>query len=307
MSIGSTMFARQFAFRALAPPCPKTLLSPGSCSANPTWRYFSSSVVRPKAGKVNQPQKQILYQKPTSQPKSGSQLEDTLKFAGRRPTGFARLERKVAKEGELVLFTAPPQGSYVFGAYGIAFFCFAYSIYNSNAVFRDPVLEFPSWQKKLAGGICVVMSAMGAVFLAKTGRLVRSVKAIDLNDRTHLRFTVRNIVPFLKPKQFDVLPGQIAFTRRLVMSPDAARRRQTASEPEVSDKEARKTSTILKAPAKKISQLVYTLFRSVRQIFTQEDFILLEVQGQRGVFRMDSAGYVSPEFLVIGNPLAVKR
>ncbi|KAL4870834.1 hypothetical protein BDV12DRAFT_165317 [Aspergillus spectabilis] len=292
------MFARQFAFRALAQPCPKSSLSPCFYSSSPTWRFFSSSIARPKASKVKHPSKQIPFYSPkaTSQPKTAPQSEETLKFAGQRRMGFAKLERKVAKEGELILFKAPSHSSYVLGAYGIAFFCFAYSIYHSNAVFRDPVIELPQWQKVATGGICIVMSAMGTVFLAKTGRLIKSVKAINSNGQAYLRFSVRNIVPFLKPKEFDVLPRQIAFTRRLVVAPDASRGQQA-------QESSNKTSSILKLPAKKISKLMYSLFRSIRQIFTQEDFVLLEVEGQRGVFRMDSAGYISEDFLVVGNPI----
>ncbi|KAL4783516.1 hypothetical protein BJX76DRAFT_329606 [Aspergillus varians] len=298
------MFARPFAFRALAQPFPKSSLSPGFYSHNATWRYFSSSVSRTKAAsKVKQPQKQIPFReaKPSSQPKGPAESEETLKFAGRRPMGFAKLERKVAQEGELILFKAPSHRSYVFGAYGIAFFCFAYSVYNSNAVFRDPVVTLPMWQQGLAGGICVVMSVMGTVFLVKTGRLIRTVKAVSSNGQAYLRFTVRRTIPFRKPLEFDVLPRQIAFSRRLVVSPDAHRGEQTQAQA------SSETASILKAPSEQLSKLLYRIFRSVRQIFTQEDFILLEVKGQKGLFRMDSAGYVSPDFLVIGNPVMVKR
>ncbi|KAL5332967.1 hypothetical protein BJX70DRAFT_382371 [Aspergillus crustosus] len=287
------MFARQFAFRALTQQYPRSTLSPGYCSSSTIWRYFSSSIARPKASR---PEKKIPFQtpKPTLKPKANTPPEETLKFAGRRSLGFAKLERRVAKEGEILLFRAPSHSSYIFGAYGIAFFCFAYSIYNSNAVFRDPVIELPQWQKGLAGGICIVMSAMGTVFVAKTGRLIKTVKAVHSNGQAYIRFSVRNIIPFLKPRQFDVQPRQVAFMRRVVISPDT-RPRQTETLTS-----SNKTSSIMKLPAKKISQLLYTLFRSIRQIFTQEDFILLEVEGQRGVFRMDSAGYISEDFLFAG-------
>lgn len=298
------MFARQFAFRAFGQPCPKTSMPPVFYQSCPTWRYFSSTVSRTKgATKVKQPQKKIPYRetKPSSQPKSPSQPEETLKFAGRRPMGFAKLERKVAKEGEIMLFKAPSHRSYVLGAYGIAFFCFAYSVYNSNAVFRDPIVTLPMWQQGLAGGICVVMSVMGTVFLVKTGRLIKSVKAVNSNGQAYLRFTVRRMIPFRKPMEFDALPRQIAFSRRLVVSPDAHRadRAQAPTGP--------KSTSLFTAPTKKLSMFLYRIFRAVRQIFTQEDFILLEIEGQKGLFRMDSAGYVSEDFLVVGNPVSVKR
>lgn len=206
----------------------------------------------------------------------------------------------------MLLFKAPSHRSYIFGAYSLAAFCFSYSVYNSNIVFRDPIAPFPMWYQGLFGGICVVMSVMGTVFLSKTGRLVKSVNAIHTNGRTFLRFSVRSMIPFRRPYEFDALPRQIAFSRRLVISPDALKKSQQAE----AVQEATKPRTeweLMKVPAKKISVGLWKVFANVRKLFTQEDFILLEVEGQKGVFRMDSGGYVSEDFLVIGNPLSLKR
>ncbi|KAL2846927.1 hypothetical protein BJY01DRAFT_212867 [Aspergillus pseudoustus] len=303
------MFARPFALRALERSCPNLAPPSGFYTSTPTWRFFSSSIARTKAAtKLKQPQNQILSQTPkssaTTQPKIASQAEETLKFAGRRPQGFAKLERKVAKEGELVLFKAPSQRSYLLGAYGLTAFCFAYSIYNSNLVFRDPVIVMPMWQQGLAGGICVMMSVMGTVFLSKTLRLIKTVKGVTLNGQTYIRFSIRRMIPFRKPYEVDVLPGQIAFTRRLVVSPEAMRGERVSLHME---SPGPSSMSIMKAPLKAMSKLLWRFFRAIRQIFTSEDFILLEIQGQKGTFRLDSGGYVSPDFLVIGNPLAVKR
>ncbi|KAL2865782.1 uncharacterized protein BJX67DRAFT_357338 [Aspergillus lucknowensis] len=300
------MFPRPFAFRVLEQSCPKCARLSGLYSPNPPWRYFSSSIARTKAAtKVKNPQQRIQHPTPSSsQSKSSSQAEETLKFAGRRPMGFAKLERKVAKEGELVLFEAPSHRSYVLGAYGIAGFCFAYSIYHSNAVFRDPLVEMPMWQKGLTGGICVMMSAMGTVFLSKTARLIRTIRAVSFDGQTHIRFTVRRLIPLRKPYEIDVLPCQIAFSRRLVVSPEALRGERAPLSPLPTGLGVK---TLLKAPFKMFSMLLWRVFRSVRQLFTSEDFILLELEGQKGGFRMDSGGYVSKDFLAVGNPLAVKR
>ncbi|KAL4974973.1 hypothetical protein BDW66DRAFT_138620 [Aspergillus desertorum] len=302
MSAVSRMFAKSLTFRVLAQPCPKSSLSHGLYLPNPTCRYFSSSVTRKKAAsKV----KQIPYRKPepSSQPKSSSQSEDRLKFAGRRPTGFAKLERKVAKEGELVLYKAPPHRSYVLGAYTSAVFCFAYAIYNSNATIRDPVVKLPVWQQALTGGVCVAMSIMGTLFLTRTGKLIKTVKAVSSNNQAHLRFTVRSMVPLRRPFEFDVLPNRIVFSRRLAVFVEQ-HGGQTPAHTQSSSESVR----FLEAPGQKLSMLIYGVFRSIRQIFTQEDFILLEVDGQKGTFRMDRAGYVSEDFLpVIGSPVPLKR
>ncbi|KAF7117835.1 hypothetical protein CNMCM5793_007138 [Aspergillus hiratsukae] len=253
-----------------------------------TWRYFSSCAPRAKA-----------VVKPKAPHNPSKTTQETLKFAGRRPEGFGRLERKVAKEGDLLLFKAPSQRFYVLGAYSIAGFCLAYSVYNSSMVFGDQVIPLPMWQKSLFGGICVMMSVMGTVFIVKTARLVKAVNAIHSNGKTYLRFTVRSMIPFRKPYQFDALPRQIAFSRRLVVSPESLR-------PQTTPNAQPAKVSIYRAPLTKMSQVLWKGFRSVRQIFTQEDIILLEVEGQKGVFRMDSAGYISEDFLVIGNPVSIR-
>jgi len=268
-----------------------------------TSRCFLSSSARRWAAPNPVAQRTATPSKPASRPRVPDPDEETLKFAGRRPEGFGKLERKVAKHGNVVLFKAPSQRSYILGAYGIAGFCFAYSVYNSSITFNDPKVPLPLWQQLLFGGVCVIMSIMGTVFLFKTSRLIKAVTAVHSNGRTVLRFTVRHMVPFRKPFEFDVLPHQIAFARRLVVSPEALKRQQglqTAEQQAVSEK------SFLRAPLKKLNYAIWLVFLSVRRLFTQEDFILLEIQGQKGAFRMDSNGFVSEDFFVVGNPVRVK-
>lgn len=288
------MFARSFAFRAFSHQCPRSSLSPGFQTLRPTWRHFSTSIPRTKAAA-----------KPNAKPYSP---EETLKFAGRRPEGFGKLERRVAREGNILLFQGPSHRSYVIGAYSLAAFCFSYSVYNSNIIFRDPIATIPIWYQTLFGGICVVMSIMGTVFLSKTGRLIKSVNAVNSNGQTLLRFTVKSMIPFRKPYEFDALPRQIVFSRRLVVSPQHLNRAQAQkSETPTLQNGKISTMTILKAPAKKFSVTMFKIFSAIRKLFTQEDFILLEVEDQKGVFRMDSSGFVSEDFLVIGNPVSIKH
>ncbi|RAL12294.1 uncharacterized protein BO97DRAFT_478034 [Aspergillus homomorphus CBS 101889] len=288
------MFAtRPSAIRAISQQCPRTSFSPAAHLSSPVWRFFSYSAPRAKAA--------VKAKNPAAQPKVKAPPEDTLRFAGRRPEGFGKLERKVAKTplGELVLFKAPSHRSYVLGAYGVTAFCFAYAVYNSNITFRDPIVPLPMWQQVTFGGICVMMSVMGTVFLAKTNKLIRAVKAVNKNGQTYVRFTVRSFIPFRKPYEIDVLPRQVAFARRLVVSPDTAGKRDTIQQTA--------QVSFFKEPLKKMNMSLYKVFRSIRQLFTGEDFILVEVQGQSGEFRLDSAGYISQDFLTIGNPVTVRR
>lgn len=52
--------------------------------------------------------------------------------------------------------------------------------------------------------------------------------------------------------------------------------------------------------------LFWEFFRSVRQIFTQEDFVFVEVEGQNGAFKMDSNGFVSKDFAYLGHPVSIE-
>ncbi|OJJ48566.1 hypothetical protein ASPZODRAFT_61916 [Penicilliopsis zonata CBS 506.65] len=289
------MFTRRFIHPACLEQCPRQFFQSAfhQPSRSPAWRFFSNSPLS------RAPKPSNASRKPTTTQKKHQDADEmTLKFAGKRPEGFGKLDRKVAKEGSVVLYRAPSHRSYILGAYGIAAFSFAYSIYNSNIVFRDPIMPLPTWQKTLFGGICIVMSVMGTVFLFKTGRLIKTVTAVYSNGQTQLNFSVRRIIPFMKPWEFTVMPRQLVISRRLVVHPDALRQTGTSTRPE--------DVTFFKAPLKKVSMALWKVFRSVRQIFTQEDFVMLEMQGLKGAFRMDSKGYLSEDFLAIGDPLSVK-
>ncbi|KAL1961770.1 hypothetical protein VTN77DRAFT_1057 [Rasamsonia byssochlamydoides] len=295
------MFSRSFIFQSFLQSCPRgsfQLLYFYSRPSSP--RSFSSQAARYANSIAN---------RVASQPKSSARLkipdanEETLKFAGRRPEGLGKLERKVAKLGSVVLYEAPSHRGYIFGAYSIGAFAFSYAVYNSHITFRDPRARLPMWLQTLVGGICVIMSILGTIFVARASRLIKAVTAVHLNGAMYLRFSIRRMLPFRKPWQIDVLPRQVAFSRQLVVDPA-----RVTPEGQVTASGQKSVSEIsfFRAPFKKLNYLFFRFFQSVRQIFTQEDFILVEVQGQKGAFRMDANGFVSNDLLLVGNPVAVK-
>jgi hypothetical protein len=295
-----TMFSRSFVLHVLSRNCPKHSLKPLS---HPTLRsvsrYFSSGAARhatlPKSAEPRVPSLSKLdlpYKN-----------ETTLKFAERRPESLGRLQRKVVKQGSITLFKAPPHASYKIGAYGIAAFCFVYSAYHCYITFLGPKSQLPMWQKMLFGGISVAMSVLGAVFVLKTSRLVKTLTAVNSHGRTYLRFAVRSMIPFRKPWEFEVSPGQVTFTRQAVVSPDglaSLNRQRTHNQNLMSE------ISFFKAPLKKLNFGFWRIFRSVRQLFTEEGIVLLEVEGQKGSFRMDLHGFVSEDLRLLGNPFRVK-
>lgn len=197
----------------------------------------------------------------------------------------------------MLLFQAPSHTGYRFGAYCLAGFCFAYSAYNSNDIFRNPTSPMPRWMQACVGTVCILMSVMGTVILLRTARLVKTINAFWSNGQTYVRFTVRSMIPFRKVV-IDVQPRQVAVARRLVVSPDSMTAAQSAEMEHTS--QASKPS-FFGNPVKGISIAFWHLFRTIRQLFTGEDFIILKLQGHSGEFRMDSNGFVSKHFLSIGS------
>lgn len=217
---------------------------------------------------------------------------------------IGQLALKVARQGDVVLFNAPSQRSYVLSAYGLSAFCFAYAVYNSNAVFRDPMTVLPAWQQGLFGGICVTMSVMGTLFFTRTSHMIRNVTAVKSQGQTYIRFTVRRLMPFTKPYQIDALPSEVSISKRLVVSEQSAKRFEGESRKLGSEGAA---PSFVKAPVQTLSRGLWRLFLSVRQVFTSEDFILMQIKGRKATFRLDSNGYLSNDLYALGNPVRYAR
>ncbi|KAJ5884887.1 hypothetical protein N7495_009397 [Penicillium taxi] len=283
------MSVRPPTFRVFWSYCNSPSLRSGLQIQSPSsWRSFSSSIAR-------------ATKNPQSKPASPAHLRPKPGAIG----AVGRLALKVARQGEILLFKGPSHRAYIISAYGISGFCFAYAVYNSNEVFNDPIAPRPIWQKTLFGGICVVMSLMGTLFLSRTTNLIRSMSAVKSQGQLNIRFKVRRAIPFMKPLQFDVPPTSITFTRRLAVSKEGAKK---------FDLEARRTgstektaTSFLKAPVKALSYGLWRSFLSSRQLFTGEDFILLHIAGHKNSFRMDANGFVSDDFWALGSPVQFKR
>jgi hypothetical protein len=221
-------------------------------------------------------------------------------YGNKNPRALVKLQAKVLQAGEVLLFKAPSHRPYVLTAYGLSAFCFAYSIYNSNAVLRDPLIPIPMWQKSLFGGICIMMSFGGTLFIARTGALVRNIKAVNSNGRMRVRFTVRSIIPFKKPYHLEVAPGDLSFKRRISVSPETMQRYE-----EDSTRLGRGLETNAGVFGT-IKSMPRRVFQSVRQLFTNEDFIIVQLAGHKTHFRLDANGYISDDLLYFGRMVNVK-
>lgn len=220
-------------------------------------------------------------------------------YGNKNPRALAKLQAKVIKAGQVLLFQAPSHRPYVLTAYGLSAFCFAYSIYNSNAVLVDPLVPLPMWQKSLFGGICIMMSFGGTLFVARTGSLVRNIRAINSDGRMRVLFSVRSMVPFKKPYQVEVAPGDLSFKRRISVSPETMKRYEDSTKlGRALETEPTFIRTVKSMPRR--------IFQSVRQLFTNEDFIIVQLAGHKTHFRLDSNGYISDDLLHFGRMVNVK-
>ena len=257
------MFPRQSALRLFSQQLPKCsrISRPQFC--NPTWRHFTSSAPRTKTAKPQSPQRP--------------------QFTGRRPEGLGLFEQKVAKTGDIVLFKAPSHRLYIFGAYSLAFLAFAMAGYNAHITFQDPLGPLPTWIKASSAVVSIIASTIGTMLVLKTGRLVNSVHAFRSKNHTVIRVSVRRMIPFLKPLEFDLQPRQVSITNRVVGSPHNVKQHLHAR------------PSWFRSPLAATSHLSWRIFKTVRQIATEEDFITLRLEGQRGRFRMDANGDVSKD------------
>ena len=292
----ATMSFRAFTPSIFSRRCPSPSAYSGlQLLSSPSWRSFALSA--PRHGNQKQPTS-------PRQPKTAShRVQQTLTP---RVGGVGILAAKIArsKDNELTLFIAPSHRTYILSAYGLSAFCFVYAIYNSNLYFAESIVELPMWQKTLFGGICVTMSWMGAFFLTRTNRLIQHIRAVQSSNQTEVVFKVRSSIPFRKPYHIQVPVSKVGFQRRLVVSPESRQRFEndtlhtgpsTGSGPR-----------FLKAPISAFSAVIWRMFVSVRQVFTGEDFILLNIKGQKGSFRMDANGWVAADFYALGNPVQMK-
>ncbi|KAJ5594097.1 uncharacterized protein N7459_000305 [Penicillium hispanicum] len=291
------MSVRPFALRIFSHQCPGAPIRPAlHKNGLLLWRPFASSAIRCAA------RKQPKQPKPSRQPELVHIEKAPRPSFGSIGTLAAKLARE--REHTLLLYKSPSHRTYLFSAYGLSAFCFAYAVYNSNMTFADPITDLPMWQKALFGGICVTMSVMGTLFMTRTTRLVQRINAGIHNDGVIITFHVRRMVPFRNPYLIRVPASKVSFARRLVVSPESRERFENDTVRTGPTAESR--PTFFKAPIRALSTLLWRIFMSVRQVFTGEDFILLNIEGHKGTLRMDANGWVSQDFYALGNPVQVR-
>lgn len=202
--------------------------------------------------------------------------------------------------GPVEIYKAPPHRSYIFGAYSIAFFCYLYAGYNFYATSANPIIKVAKWQEYTFAGICVVMGAMGTVFLRRGGNLIASITASRSQGKTQLLIKVRRMVPFRKQREIIATPEQVSFSRQLgVPYTRISKESRVAAQKLLEAQHAVSQTPFFKAPLKRTSLALWRIFMNSRRLFTQENFVYAKIAGHKSDFRLDTMGYLSPELLLL--------
>lgn len=231
----------------------------------------------------------------------GSSLEPPLplKPSSRRlDERFREFDCRIAQHhGPVELFTAPSHRSYVIGAYSLATFCYCYTGYNAYITVFDPVAGVGRLEGILLGGACLVTAMMGTVFLSRGSNLISSITATRSQGQTQLLVRVRRMVPFLRQREIAARPSQMSLSNRLVV-PLSQHNSEGWKEAQrqLENQRALEKKNFFKAPISKISFAVWRIFMNARRLFTQEHFLHLKIDGQKGSFRLDTTGEMSQHF-----------
>ncbi|OJD15103.1 hypothetical protein AJ78_04620 [Emergomyces pasteurianus Ep9510] len=274
------------------PKIPSSVISSSLNSSSPPYCHIftSTSFKRHVSRKI--PQTNPLKGSPVlSQPKDPRKpLEDL----------YLKFNRAISNAKEPTkLYEATSLGSYVITTRTTAVFCFLYAGWNFYTTTSDPLLDVSHFTTYALGGICILMGAMGTVFIRRgTSLITRITASSNSGNIPEIRINVRRVIGFMKPREIVTSPSRVTLSSPIFVSKqqlqvqDMRRIREAFHERAVGPR-----LSFWKEPLKKISYLTWKTLINMRRAFTQEGFVYVEVKGISGTFRLDITGYFGDEFL----------
>ncbi|PGH14911.1 hypothetical protein AJ79_02774 [Helicocarpus griseus UAMH5409] len=207
------------------------------------------------------------------------------------------------------LYEPASMRSYIATNRTTAAFCYFYAGWNFYTTAADPLIEVSTLTSYLMGGVCVLMGAMGTIFLRRASNLVSGITAHPTsNNIPEIRIKVRRSLGFLKDHEIVTSPAKVSisnviFAPKYQIKPqDMKRIREALRE----QRTAGQRISFWKTPMRKISHLIFRAAINMRRAFTQEGFVYLQVEGVSGSFRVDMTGIFGDEFLSFERYLAHK-
>ncbi|KAG5290054.1 hypothetical protein I7I48_09559 [Histoplasma ohiense] len=220
---------------------------------------------------------------------------------------YLKFNQAISKNKEdTKLYEGTSLGSYVVTTRTTAIFCFLYAGWNFYTTTSDPLLSVSHFTTYALGGICILMGAMGAVFVRRGTSLITGITASPTHGSIpEIRIKIRRAIGFLKPREIVTSPSQVKLSSPIFVSKqqlqthDMRRIREAFHERAIGPR-----LSFFKEPLKKISYFTWKTLINMRRAFTQEGFVYVEVKGMSGTFRLDMTGYFGDEFLAFERCIA---
>ncbi|PGH05451.1 hypothetical protein GX51_02975 [Blastomyces parvus] len=221
---------------------------------------------------------------------------------------YLKFTQAISKDKEATnLYTGTSLGSYVVTTRATAAFCLLYAGWNFYTITSDPLLNVSHFTTYAMGGICIMMGAMGAVFIRRGTKLVTGITATPASgSRPEIRIKVRRTMGFLKPREIVTTPSQVTFSNPIFVSKKRLNTLDMRRVREVFDdrRALELRLSFWKEPLRKISYLTWRTLINMRRAFTQEGFVYVDVKGISGSFRLDITGRFGDEFLTFERCIA---
>ncbi|PGH31374.1 hypothetical protein GX50_05854 [[Emmonsia] crescens] len=267
-------------------------------STLPNCQFFPSTSFKRYVSRKAPPPRPLKGASVLSQPQAPrNPLEDL----------YLQFGRAISKHKEATkLYEATSLGSYVITTRTTAAFCFLYAGWNFYTTTSDPLLNVSHFTTYALGGICILMGAMGTIFIRRGTNLVTRITASPTpGSLPEIRINVRRAFWFLKPREIVTTPSKVTLSSPIFVSKHQLRVQDMRHIREAfHERNIGPRLSFWKEPLKKISYLAWKTLINMRRAFTQEGFVYVEVKGISGTFRLDITGYFGDEFLAFERCIA---
>ncbi|KAK2752413.1 hypothetical protein FQN55_007453 [Onygenales sp. PD_40] len=265
-------------FRCVPSPNPQSL----SISFR---RFASQKISAPRSGNVVRP--------------AVRQSEELLRrFTSKLPTN----------RNEVILFEAPSQRSYIFGCRFIAGLGYIFAGNGFYTISVDPFAEPSNWVLGAWAVICLVTAAMGTVYLRRSTCLISRISARRTQGEPEIRIKVRRALGFLKHSEIVTSPSEMKLSSHTFIPKDQidAEGWRRAQDQFKKHTEVSQVS-FFRAPLQKTSFFLWSFFMNARRVFTQENFVYMDVDGVSRSLRLDISGKFSPAYLPLETVILKKK
>ncbi|KAK2801360.1 hypothetical protein FQN50_007745 [Emmonsiellopsis sp. PD_5] len=209
---------------------------------------------------------------------------------------------------EVTLFEAPSQRSYIFGCRFIAGLGYVFVGNGFYTISVDPFADPSNFVVGAWALICIVTAAMGTVYLRRSTCLISRISARRTQGEPEIRIKVRRALGFRKHFEIVTSPSKMKLSSHTFISRDQidAEGWRRAQDQFRKHTEVSQVS-FFRAPLQKTSFFLWSFFMNARRVFTQENFVYTDVDGDRRTLRLDITGKFAPAYLPLETLIVKKK